>query len=323
MLKNAGWREAVRGVFRSQIRPVAYSLLVLAFPVSAFSVQPTTQQMVGLSIASSEADWKATPNFSYAERDTDGGGGTTTSKTYRVWTIEGSPYYRLIAIGDEPLSPAQEARETEKLQKEIAKRARESSRERAKRLAQYEEDRGRMFALLHEMAEAFDFKLVGEQRLDDRNVYVLQASPLPGYQPTSRETKILTGMRGTLWIGKDTYKWVKVEAEVTRPVWIGWFIAKVLPGTNFLLEQTPVMQSLWLPKHFSIEAKARVLWFQKYYSHSETYQDYRLPCPPSNPESRTFAVPRPDCAEARITVLGASPTRYATLSRQRRRGRWP
>jgi hypothetical protein len=276
MLKNASWREAVKGILRNQIRPVAYSLLMLAFPVMAFSVQPSAQQMIRLSIASTEADWKATPHFSYIERDTDVKGGATTSKTYRVWMVDGSPYSRLIAVGDEPLSPAQQAREGEKLRKEIAKRASESSRERAKRLAQYQEDRGRMFALLHEMAEAFDFKLVGEQTLDDHDVYVLEASPRPGYQPESRETKILTGMRGKLWIDKDDYQWVKVEAEVIKPVWMGWFIAKVLPGTNFLLEQAPIMQRLWLPKHFSFEAKARILWFQKDYSHSETYQDYRL-----------------------------------------------
>jgi hypothetical protein len=67
-----------------------------------------------------------------------------------------------------------------------------------------------------------------------------------------------------------------VEAVAIKPVWMGWFIAKVLPGTRFSLEQAPVMKTLWLPEHFSVEVKAKILWWQKSYAHSETYYDYHL-----------------------------------------------
>jgi hypothetical protein len=232
--------------------------------------------MVELSIASTEADWRALPHFSYIERDTDVKGEATTSKTYRVCMIDGSPYSHLIGVGDEPISPVQEARENEKLQKEIARRANESSRERAKRLAAYQNNRQRMFALIEQMADAFDFTLIDEQKLDNHAVLVLQAVPRRGYQPKTREAKILTGMKGTLWIDQDTYQWVRVEAEAIRPFWLGWFIAEVFPGTRFLLEQAPVMNNLWLPKHFNVEVKARVLLLKKNYSHDENYRDYHL-----------------------------------------------
>jgi len=190
--------------------------------------------------------------------------------------IDGSPYSRLIAVGGGPLSPAEQAQEGEKLRAEIAKRANESPQARAKRVAQYQKDRERMFALLNEMAEAFDFKQVGEQQIDGHEVYELQATPHPGYEAKSRETKLLTGMTGKLWIDKKTYQWVRVEAEAIKPVWMGWFIAKVLPGTRFCLEQSPVTKTLWLPEHFSVEVKAKILWWQKSYTHSETYRDYHL-----------------------------------------------
>ena len=133
-----------------------------------------------------------------------------------------------------------------------------------------------MFALLDEMAKAFDFKRVGQQKIDGHVVYVLQATPRPGYEPESRETKLLTGMKGTLWIDKDTDQWVRVEAEAIKPVWMGWFIAKVLPGTRFSLEQVQVMNRVWLPEHFSVEVRAKILWWQKNYAHTETYYDYHL-----------------------------------------------
>jgi len=262
---------------------LAYLWVVLAFVPFAFSIQPNTQQIVRLSVAATEADWQAVSHFSDIERDADTKGGSTTSKTYQVLMIDGSPYSRLIAFDDDPLSPVEQARESAKLQRVIAKRAIESASQRAKRLADYQEDRNRMFALMRGMAQAFDFKLLGEDRLNGNDVYVLEATPRPGYQPTSRETKVLTGMRGRLWIAKDNYQWVKVEAQVLKPVVFGWFIAKVMPGTRFLLEQGLVEKGLWLPSHFRVEVQAKVLWLSKGYIHDETYRDYRKISPLSTP----------------------------------------
>jgi len=255
----------------------------LAFVPSASSVEPNTQEIIKHSIAATEADWKAIPDFSDIERDAETRGGSTTSKTYKFLMFDGSPYYHLIAVNDQPLSSAEQARESEKLERVIARRSAESEEQRGKRLAHYQEDRNRMFVLMRAMGEAFDFKLAGKERLEDHDVYVFEATPRPEYQPISRETKVLTGMKGTLWIDRDNYQWVKVEAEVIKPVPFGWFIAKVMPGTSFVLEQGLVTKGLWLPKHFRLEIKAKVLWLPKGYVHDETYRDYRQTLPSSTP----------------------------------------
>jgi hypothetical protein len=36
-------------------------------------------------------------------------------------------------------------------------------------------------------------------------------------------------MKGKLWVDREQYQWVKVEAEVIKPVNFGYFIAKVAP----------------------------------------------------------------------------------------------
>jgi len=174
----------------SHFRPrvLACFWAVMAFAPFAFSTPPNAQQIVRLSLAATEADWQAISHFSDIERDADTKDGSTTSKTYQVLMIDGSPYSRLIAFDNEPLSPVEQARECTKLQRVFAKRAVESPRQPAKRLAVYREDRNRMFALMHGMAQAFDFKKLGEERLEGSDVYVLEATPRPGYQPTSRET---------------------------------------------------------------------------------------------------------------------------------------
>ncbi len=258
-----------------QGRVVGFCALLLAFPVLAFSAGPDVEQIIRRSVAATQADWEAAPQFSHIERDAETKGESKTVKTYEELMIAGSPYSRLIAIKDEPLSPAEVTQEGEKLRKEIGRRANESAEARVRRLARYQKDRQRTLALMREMVDAFDFKLIGEDKLEGHDVYVLEATPRPGYQPKSRETKVLTGMKGRLWIDKSDYQWVKVEAEVSKPVWFGWFIAKVGPGTRFLLEQAPVVKTLWLPKHFRVEVKAAILWVQRNFIDDETYKDYQ------------------------------------------------
>lgn len=268
--------DATKRIPLRPIRLAACSLFALILPVPALPLQLGTLQMVRASISSTEGDWKATSSCSYVERDIDEKDGVASSKTYRVCMIVGSPYSRLIADGGKPLFPEEQAREGEKLREEITKRANESPQAGAHRVAQFQKDREQMFALLNEMAEAFDFKLVGQEKIDGHEVYALEATPHIGYEPKSRETELLTGMAGKLWIDKRTYQWVRVEAVAIKPVSMGWFVAKVLPGIRFSLDQAPVMKTLWFPEHFSVDIKAKMLWWQKSYTHCETYYNYHL-----------------------------------------------
>ena len=77
------------------------------------------QQIVKLSVAQTDADWKAAPQYTFKERDVITKGGRTTSRTYQVLMINGSPYNKPIAIDNEPLSPARQAAEEQKLKLEI------------------------------------------------------------------------------------------------------------------------------------------------------------------------------------------------------------
>ena len=189
--------------------------------------------------------------------------------------ILGSPYERLVAVNGKPLTSAEQAAEKRKLDNEIAQRRQESAQKRAQRVAKYEAERKHDYTLMGQLAKAFDFKLLGERKLNAHDVYVLQAMPRPGYQPPDMETQALTGMQGTLWIDKTSFQWVKVEAQVMHPVSIEGFLARVEPGTRFELEKAPVSADVWLPKHFSMRARAKVLFlFRHNGQEDETYFNY-------------------------------------------------
>jgi len=67
-------------------------------------------------------------------------------------------------------------------------------------------------------------------------------------------------MQGTFWIDRDSFQWVKVEADVVHPVVIGGFLARVEPGTHFELEKAPVADGVCLPTHFAIKSRAKLLF---------------------------------------------------------------
>jgi len=246
-------------------------LATLSLAASAFAA-PDVATIVRRSAEVNDKDWGAIPQYDNSERDLQPDGST---RTYEVMMILGSDYHRLIAVNDKPLTPEEQAAEQERLEQVIAQRQSESPAQRAQRIAKYEKDLKRDHMMMQQLTVAFDFKLLGEKKLGPYDVYELQATPRRGYQPPNTETKVLTGMEGKLWIDKETYQWVKVEAEVMHTVSIAGFVAQVQPGTRFELEMMPVDDGIWLPKHFSMKAHAKILFlFNHRTQEDETYFDY-------------------------------------------------
>jgi hypothetical protein len=248
-------------------------LLGLALPAARADSAPLdAQTIVKRSVQANQGDWEAAPQYDFTERDDTGAG----SQTYRVLMILGSPYKRLMAVNGTSLSPEQQAAEQAKLDAVMAERRAESKGQRAERIARYEQGRKREHLLMEQMALAFDFALLGEEKLGGYQVYVLKARPRADYQPPNMPAEVLKGMEGKLWIDESTFQWVKVEAEVIHPVSIGGFLARVEPGTRFELEKMPVDIGVWLPEHFSMKSRARILLlFSQRKVKDESYFDYR------------------------------------------------
>ena len=252
-------------------------VVLVAVLAAASFAQHDVETIIQRSVGANAADWKAAPDYDYIERDRQQGGGT---RTYEELMILGSPYERLVAVNGKPLSSEQQAGEQQKLATTVVERQKESPQGRRQRIAKYEKGREGDDLMMEQLTKALDFKLVGEQRLGSQDVYVLKATPRPGYKPPNAEAKVLTGMEGKLWIDKQTFQWVKVEATVIRPVSIGGFLAEVEPGTHFELEKMPLADNIWLPKHFAMKSRAKILFlFTRKSQADETYSGYHKTAP--------------------------------------------
>jgi len=258
-------------VFRTTLVTVVFAL-ILPHALPAVSPALPEEAIVRNSVQANERDWQAEPEFSYSETVKDG----TGAKTYEVVMLDGSPYQRLLKVNGVALSAKEQEREQQKFQDEAAKRRGQSRSARARRIAAYQKDRRHDHVLMQQLTNAFTFQLAGQEKLSGRDVYHLRAVPRNGYKPPNMESRVLTGMKGQMWIDTQSFQWVKVMAEVIRPVHMEGFLATVDPGTFFELEKTPVTQQIWLPSHFRVQSQSKILGaFSHRTYEDDTWSDYR------------------------------------------------
>jgi len=246
----------------------------MGIPLAA---QWTARDIMERSSQVAERNWREAPNYSFIRSDVKTKRNSEpVKKTYEILMIEGSPYNKVIAEDGAPLSEALQAEEDRKLRQEVSRRARESQGERQKRISRYTADRERDHTLLNELAAAYDYTITAEQECEGHDVWILEGTPKPGYVPRNAEAKVLANMNVKFWIDKPTFQWLRVEAQVIKSVSLYGALARVGPGTHFVLEQEPVSPSLWMPRHFNMTVKAAALGIINESSTSdETYRSYR------------------------------------------------
>jgi hypothetical protein len=75
---------------------------------------------------------------------------------------------------------------------------------------------------------------------------------------------MLPDFRGKVWITKDGYRWVKVEAEVIRRISLGLVLARLDPGTTLAFEQQRVQGEIWMPRQVRLRVYAKLGFVKNY-----------------------------------------------------------
>lgn len=265
-----------------RMRPL--SLLIALSAVVVAQMDP--REIVARSVANEDRSWQARQNYTYSERDEEkhldsrGRVKSDEVEVSRIIFVHGSPLEQTVSHNGGPPTASQRRKDQEALQK----RRNETPAERAARLRKDREN----LTFLDEVPRGFDFRMIGEEPVNGRPAYVLRATPKPGYHSHAKYTKMFAKAQGKLWVDKQDLGWVKVDATVTEPFSVGLFLARVLPGSHILFEQTRVGDGLWMPKLVEVRAEARVLFLVTYRTDETiTFSDYRPAQAPQALQPRT------------------------------------
>jgi hypothetical protein len=221
-------------------------------------------------------------DYTYIERDEehklDGKGDvkSTEVKTYEVLEIYGEQVQRLIEKDDKPLDSKEAAKEEEKIQKIIDKRKNESEGDRRKREEKEQKDREEGRRFVHEVADAYNFTLVGTELVGGRDAWVIDGEPRPGFVPHMKESKFLSKFRGRVWIDKADLQLAKMDVECLDTISWGLFLARFHKGSRFMLEQTRVNEEVWLPRQVTAKVDVRLALLKNFnVDMDQTFRDYR------------------------------------------------
>jgi hypothetical protein len=254
-------------------------------PRSATAVELSQDQIRALVRQVADKDIendKKQNDYTYIQREEehklDGKGEvkSSESKTEEIMVLYGEQVQRLIAKDDKPLSEKDAAKEEERIRKLTDKRKNETEEQRKKRMETEEKDREDARKFVGEVADAYNFRLIGMENLDGREAYVIDAEPRPDFQPHSKEAKVLPKFRFRAWIDQAESQWVKLDAECIDTVSLGWFLARIHQGSRLLIDQTRINDEVWLPRHVAIKVDVRVALLKNFNLEADvTYRDYK------------------------------------------------
>jgi hypothetical protein len=266
----------------SETLPGAASLPDLKPDASGKLSQEQMQQLFRIVADKDLENDKRLRDYTYVERDLvhklDGKGEvkSTEVKTYDVMELYGEQVQRLIEKDDKPLDQKDAAKEEEKIQKIIDKRKNESEGDRKKREEKEEKNREEDRKFVREVADAYNFTLVGTEAVGGREAWVIEGEPRPGFVPKLKESKYLSKFRGRVWIDKNDLQLAKMDVECLDTISWGLFLARFHKGSRFMLEQTRVNDEVWLPLHVTAKIDVRLALLKNFDVNLEqTYRDYK------------------------------------------------
>jgi hypothetical protein len=262
----------------SYLRVSAFIGGLICFPAHAQDVREIVRRAFELNQKTEDLSRNYT--FLQNERvrtlDAKGGVKRETSKTEDVTLLEGSPYRRLVARDGQPLPPAEQKLEDERLRRSEEERRRETPEQRERRLADWQRRHEQRTAAFREAPEAFDFKLAGEETVDGVPVYRIDGTPKPGYKPKSSASAILPKFECRLWVSKSDYALVKLDAVTLGAFSYGGILFRLAKGSRVEIEQERVGEGIWLRKRLMVDLSARVLLISALHEETEyTYRDYK------------------------------------------------
>ena len=220
-----------------------------------------------------------------------------TIKVYEVFPLPNrEPVQKLISENGVLLSADRAAKEDRRVQEEFLKAEREKDKDEkkaAERRAEREKKRkeGKEGTEISPFLRACEFVSPRREMLAGRETIVFDFRPRPGFRPQNREESLIAKLIGVMWIDPVDKQVIRMEARLAEGFKMaGGLLVSLKPGAALVVEQTRMVQGVWLPKFAQINLSVKVLLFgggdwnktiewSDYKHFSGDVKDYKLDTP--------------------------------------------
>ncbi|MHB8301791.1 MAG: hypothetical protein ACYDC6_02970 [Acidobacteriaceae bacterium] len=201
--------------------------------------------------------------------------GAKTDTTKEIVETRDGGVARLIAIRGHALNPVQQNAEIERLHALAIDPAIEAHRRRHE-----ERDAVRAGKIIRLLPHAFLYAYAGPAQSASSVAIRLTFTPNPKFSPPDLEARVLTGVRGEVWIDPVQRRIIRVRGKLFRAVDFGWGLLGVLdPGGSIEIEQSDIPAVGWQLSQLTLNLRGTAVLIKHLrLSVTETVSDYhRVP----------------------------------------------
>ena len=229
---------------------------------------------------------KRRAEFAFTETETDrelndkGVLKKQTVKVYEVYPLPNrEPVKKLISENGVPLSPDRAAKEDRRIQEEFTKAERDREKDE-KKVAQRRAERDKKEKEGTEISpflKVCEFVSPRREQWEGRDTIVFDFRAKTGYRPQNREESLIAKLVGVVWIDPVDKQIIRLEARLAEGFKIGGgLVASLKPGAALVIEQTRMVQGVWLPRFAHVNLSFKVFLFAGGdYNQTVEWSDYK------------------------------------------------
>lgn len=181
----------------------------------------------------------------------------TERREYDIFWVEGVPVHKLTSKDGKELSPKEQKKQSEDIDKQVAK----AKKKLAKAAAQGKptDPDGNEEITVSRLLELGRFTNPRRINLNGRDTIVVDYTGDPNAKTRNRMEDVIRDIAGTIWIDEQDRAIVKAEGHFLNTFKIGaGLLVNIQKGTSFAFEQQKINDEVWLPARIDGHGDARM-----------------------------------------------------------------
>jgi len=192
------------------------------------------------------------------ELDGHGSVKKTTTEEFDDFWVGGVSVRKLVKKDDKDLSADEQKKESEKIDKEIAKR--QERRAKADSEGKDTDPAGHDEITVSRLLELGSFTNPRREQISGRDTIVVDFAGNPKAKTRNAAESIIHDIAGTAWIDEQDKALIRTEGRFVNPFKIGGgLFVNVKKDTSFSLQMRKVNDEVWLPETIKGQGQARFL----------------------------------------------------------------
>lgn len=163
---------------------------------------------------------------------------------------------RRLSIGGKPLTPQEQHTEVDRLRALETNPALQQHRLRGEA-----RDAARIREVMRLLPKAFLYKYSGPVQTPNGPAICLTFRPNPNFSSPDLQSRVLTGIRGNVWIDPSEERLVRIDGHLFKHVDYGWggLLGSIEPGGTILIEQARSASTGWHLAHLKLDMQGKAL----------------------------------------------------------------